>query len=422
MAYRAFIAATFRDLASQRLCVIDQLKKAEIEVESMEKWSARHEEPKEFSTKSILGCHFCIVLVAFRRGHVPANQPDGKSITQMEVDFARRNGIPLFVYLLDETTQNSAEWPAEMNELNLDPAVRAWRHELRERHTIEVFNANEPGPNVLKAITPEIVKRELRHRRRMYATLSFSITTVALFLLVLFLAVPVQKWTISRLLPWYDGTVFQHSRTGHYDFCRLIPKNSDLRETTDFKVELNSTVKSFDVLANTGEIFRNFKKEFEDMASRKVRIRIILSDTSEANQANFESFARAVDEKDMGESYSEARNIRHIIQGIVDDIERAYPGEAKDLIQVRLNRKPLLYTMWVRDFGHPNSLAHLSVHYYETRGAWPCFRFSPKTGAEMLVNLDAQFDKAWRDAVPYVGEYGLIPAEYRVQLNGTNDK
>ena len=59
----------------------------------MEDWTAATDEPKKFSQQRIKGCDLCVLLVAFRRGHVPKR---GKlSITQLEHRKAKSLGIDI---------------------------------------------------------------------------------------------------------------------------------------------------------------------------------------------------------------------------------------------------------------------------------------------------------------------------------------
>jgi hypothetical protein len=97
---RAFVSSTFVDLRRHHAAVIEQLRKAGISVDPMEDWTADSDEPKKFSTARVEGCDLCVLLVAFRRGHVP----DGEtlSITQMEYQRACQLGIEILPFVLDE--------------------------------------------------------------------------------------------------------------------------------------------------------------------------------------------------------------------------------------------------------------------------------------------------------------------------------
>jgi hypothetical protein len=133
---RAFVSSTFVDLQKHRAAVIEQLRKAGIFVDPMEDWTADGDEPKEFSTARVEGCDLCVLLVAFRRGHVP----DGEtlSITQMEHQRACQQGIDILPFVLDE----DAAWPRKFDQLDKDPQIRVWRDELMARHGVGFFGTD----------------------------------------------------------------------------------------------------------------------------------------------------------------------------------------------------------------------------------------------------------------------------------------
>lgn len=72
--YKAFVSSTYIDLKEHRAHVIRALRKAGILVDPMEDWTADSHAPKRFSQDRVQGCHFCVLLVAFRRGFIPENE------------------------------------------------------------------------------------------------------------------------------------------------------------------------------------------------------------------------------------------------------------------------------------------------------------------------------------------------------------
>jgi hypothetical protein len=149
---QAFVSSTYTDLKRHRAHVIKALRKAGIFVDPMEDWTAESDEPKKFSQDRLAGCHFCVLLVAFRRGYVPKDE--SKSITQLEYEAAIAEGLDVLVYLLDE----SASWPAHFNELDRDPQIRAWRASLEQKHGRELFGRAPSSIDVAPAITRWVVK------------------------------------------------------------------------------------------------------------------------------------------------------------------------------------------------------------------------------------------------------------------------
>ena len=122
--YKAFVSSTFIDLKDHRAHVINSLRNAGLFVDPMEHWTAESGEPKKFSQDRLEGCDLCILLVAFRRGHVPDGQ--ARSITQLEYDSAVKQGMDILPFLLDE----NEPWPHKFVELDKDPELRKWREHL----------------------------------------------------------------------------------------------------------------------------------------------------------------------------------------------------------------------------------------------------------------------------------------------------
>jgi formylglycine-generating enzyme required for sulfatase activity len=175
MAYRAFVASTFEDLKDHRAHVIAALRKAGFTVDPMEDWTAATNEPRRFSPERVKGCDLCILLVAFRRGHVPRNEQ--LSIVQLEHQAAQNAGIDVLVFLLDD----DALWRHRFNELDTDEEVRRWRTELKELKGVGFFN-HEPGSiDIANALTRWIVAKQDTDSRTAAGTVAAapSMPTVA---------------------------------------------------------------------------------------------------------------------------------------------------------------------------------------------------------------------------------------------------
>ena len=146
--YRAFVSSTYIDLSGHRSRVIDALRKSGIHVDPMEDWTADDREPKQFSRQRVAGCRLCILLVAFRRGHVPEGET--RSITQMEYDHALRSGVAVLPFLLGD----DEPWPRRFDEMDRDPGIRPWREQLRQKRGVGTFGFRpeslDVGPAVLR--------------------------------------------------------------------------------------------------------------------------------------------------------------------------------------------------------------------------------------------------------------------------------
>ncbi len=154
MSYKAFVSSTFEDLSEHRKKVLGFLRKAGIFVDPMEDWTAASDEPKKFSQDRIKDCDFCVLLVAFRRGHVP--QDETSSITQLEYQAAVELGIDVLVFMLEE----ESPWPHKFHELDKDPEIRPWRAELKEHRGIGFFGLEPSSIEIAPALARWIGERE----------------------------------------------------------------------------------------------------------------------------------------------------------------------------------------------------------------------------------------------------------------------
>lgn len=397
MSYKAFIASTFEDLKQHRARVIDSLRSAGFVVDPAEDWRAAANAPREFSAARLQGCNLCILLVGFRRGTVPENER--RSITQIEYEAALARGIDVLPFLLDD----NAEWPAVFDERKIDPQVEVWRRDLRTRHGIETFGADPVSLRVEPALARWVVEKESnrarRFRRGIYAT---AIALAAMLLLAVLYAVHVahtptmRSRYLSRFLAVHDATVFNHSSNGLYQVARVVPTYGELGSETKFGDEILGTHRSFDMLVNNaGIIHYTQRQNFITLLKRGVSIRMIIWDFSEPNRAAYDAFCHAIGQEPDGtrksavDLYRDLLAIRHDVQ----TDRKNYRGH----LDFRVNTRPLLYTMWIRDWGSPETtLGHVSLQFYRGQDTWPSFRVSSRDGAKMVDNMHNEFEYAWR--------------------------
>jgi len=154
MAYKAFISSTFEDHKRYRKFVITALRRAGLSVDPMEEWTAATAAPKHFSQERLDGCDLCVLLVGFRRGHIPAGETS--SITQLEYRAAIASGIDVLVFVLAEGTR----WPREFNELRSDPGIRQWRAELQESKGVGFFGVEPRSIKIEPALARWIAEKQ----------------------------------------------------------------------------------------------------------------------------------------------------------------------------------------------------------------------------------------------------------------------
>ena len=144
---QAFLSSTYSDLKDHRAYVIDRLARSGIFVDPMERWTAASDEPKTLSQDRVRDCDLCVLLVGFRRGHVP----EGKiqSITQMEYFAAKDRGIDVLAFLANEE-----DWPADaLAGLENDPATVGWRAFLKEKEVVAFFTPQPESIDIDAALS-----------------------------------------------------------------------------------------------------------------------------------------------------------------------------------------------------------------------------------------------------------------------------
>lgn len=259
MTYRAFVSSTFDDLEQHRAHVIRALRKAGFYVDPMEDWSAATGEPKQFSQRRLVGCDLCILLVAFRRGHVPERET--RSITQLEYDAARKLGIDVLVFMLDER----APWPRRFDELGVDPELGKWRRALLETTGVGRFDNDPLSVEVAPALARWLMEKRspAPSRASGHVTIrSQGADGAVLFqgnaALVRFGRDPSSDVVVPHPASWEQGRILFTS--GVYVYQHLGREPTVLRRRPDQSIELSrqgrveETLHQLDELALPGSM------------------------------------------------------------------------------------------------------------------------------------------------------------------------
>ncbi len=108
---QVYVSSTFSDLEQHRAHLKLALEKAGYDVECMERYPAFDERPADKCLADVATCDIYVVLVALRYGYVPKDDnPQGKSITEMEYDKAVETGRPKLAFMLDIDDEDFG-WP-----------------------------------------------------------------------------------------------------------------------------------------------------------------------------------------------------------------------------------------------------------------------------------------------------------------------
>src|SRR5687767_8603155 len=107
----------------------------------MEDYVATEERPLGKCLADVAGCDAYVGIIAWRYGYIPpVNNPEGKSITELEYGCAVEGQKPCFLFLADD----DAPWPHSQSETG-DGAksIAAFRATLKSNHIVSFFHSEE---------------------------------------------------------------------------------------------------------------------------------------------------------------------------------------------------------------------------------------------------------------------------------------
>jgi len=107
---KVYISSTYQDLVDHRAAVDRTLRRMGHDVIGMEQYVAEGSKPVDRCKADVRASDIYVIIVAWRFGYVPggtASPPDGRSITEIELQEAQASGRPVLAFLLDP----EAPWP-----------------------------------------------------------------------------------------------------------------------------------------------------------------------------------------------------------------------------------------------------------------------------------------------------------------------
>jgi len=153
--YRIYISSTYEDLKDYREVVYRTLRQMGHDVIAMEDYVAGDDRPLDAGLKVVAECGIYIGIFAWRYGYVPEeNNPEHRSVTELEYRHARALGKPCLIFLLDEETT----WPTRFadeytGEGERGRRIRQFREELTRRQVVKLFKT----PGELASLTSSAI-------------------------------------------------------------------------------------------------------------------------------------------------------------------------------------------------------------------------------------------------------------------------
>jgi HEAT repeat protein len=173
-----YLSSTFDDLIEQRNEAYRALRRMHHHVIAMEDYVAKDQRPLDTCLDDGAVSDLYIGIFAWRYGFIPTeNNPEQKSITELEYRKAIETGKSPLIFLLDET----AQWPITATDMftgkgNGGQSIRALREELGLQTTVSFFNSvDDLAAKVSQAVSNWEKERtggeaglEYEHARRKY--------------------------------------------------------------------------------------------------------------------------------------------------------------------------------------------------------------------------------------------------------------
>jgi hypothetical protein len=138
-----YLSATYKDLKAHRDAVYRILRMLRHDVVSMEDYVATDAYPLHKCLSDVAKCDTYVGLIGWRYGYIPEqDNPDGKSITELEYRQAGDSGKPRLLFLAD----SAAAWPDEFKDAHTGEGeagahITAFRNELEAVKLVSHFRS-----------------------------------------------------------------------------------------------------------------------------------------------------------------------------------------------------------------------------------------------------------------------------------------
>jgi len=134
---KVFISSTYLDLIEHRKAVVNALRTMGEEVDHMEIFGARDEEPTKASLDELDKCEVLVGIYAYRYGTVPKGSKDSKvSVTEQEYIHATSKKIPILVFVVNE----DCDWSPKKMDESLTK-IKKFKAKATKEHTPEYFTS-----------------------------------------------------------------------------------------------------------------------------------------------------------------------------------------------------------------------------------------------------------------------------------------
>ena len=131
---KVFLSSTYIDLIEYRKAVVNALRMMGEDVDHMEIFGARDEEPTKVSIEELNNCDVLIGVYAYRYGTIPKDSKT--SVTEQEYLHASEREIPILIFVVDE----SYPWLPKLMDQGL-AKINKFKSMVTKEHTPEYFTS-----------------------------------------------------------------------------------------------------------------------------------------------------------------------------------------------------------------------------------------------------------------------------------------
>jgi len=165
---RIYVSSTSNDLEDFRKTVSQALRRLGHEDVAMDYYVAEDKRPVDRSLSDVASCDVYVGIFAYRYGHVPKeDNPEARSITELEYRKAQDAGIPCLIFLLSD----DAPWPKSKQEKGEGAQkIEALREELSSggKHVVNFFaTEDELARQVNEAVIKWATEKGLTAKRQL---------------------------------------------------------------------------------------------------------------------------------------------------------------------------------------------------------------------------------------------------------------
>ena len=166
---RVFISSTMDDLREERTAVADAISKnIFLEAVYAESFTARSESPREVCLEKVRRSNIYVGIFKDRYGYVPSNNnPKACSVVVLEYDEAKKNQLPLFIFIDKNDSTREGKLKEFLDEIT-DFDRGHWRKEYSNTEELVQFVLDAINRDITKSYVETLNAKRKTEMREIY--------------------------------------------------------------------------------------------------------------------------------------------------------------------------------------------------------------------------------------------------------------